>query len=184
VRGNEWWVQANVATNGPAVASVDVRLHNGVWGNFMPVTKQSWGWGSSYHIVQGTIVQLRATSTGGATDLSSCRQWIPPSNADATIVPCPGGSTTTTSTGPVGTFTASFTPKAVGNDWWVETDVTSNQPLAGVDAKVNGGAWTPLTKQSWGSWAKSMNAPNGSTVTFRATSLAGEQVTSQAYVWP
>ena len=92
VRGNEWWVQAQVATNGAALVKVDVRLAtNGAWGAWQPVAKQSWGWGSSYHIVQGTIVQLRATASTGQTDLSSCRQWIPAANTDAALVACPGG---------------------------------------------------------------------------------------------
>jgi hypothetical protein len=176
VRGNEWWVQAQVAGNGHTVASVDVRLNGGAW---QPVAKQSWGWGASYHIAQGTIVQLRATSAGGATDLSSCHRWIPAANTDAAVVTC-GGTTTTTG----GTFSATFAPKAVGNDWWVEVDVSANQPIATVEAKVNSGAYTALAKQSWGSWAKSMNVPNGSQVTFRATSTGGATATSQPVAWP
>ena len=164
-----------------------MRLNGGAW---QPVTKQSWGWGVSYHIVQGTVVQLRATSATGATDLSECRQWIPPSGQDAAIVACVGTTTSTTSTtGSTTTtttssgFSATFSPKAVGNDWWVEADVAANAPLSGVDAQLNGGAWTALTHQDWGSWAKSINAPNGTTIVFRATSTDGSVATSQPVVW-
>jgi hypothetical protein len=91
-RGNEWWVQANVGTTSHCISKVDVRSDNGAW---MPIKKQSWGptaWAASYHFPQGSILQMRATSCSGQVDLSSCRQWIPPANTDATIVACPGTS--------------------------------------------------------------------------------------------
>jgi hypothetical protein len=103
------------------------------------------------------------------------------------------GSTTTTSTGSTATstttsasstaFTASFTPKSVGNDWWVEAKVTASKPIAKVEAKVNSGAWTTLPATSWGTNAKSLYAPNGSVVTFRATSATGQTATSGGFVW-
>jgi hypothetical protein len=178
VRGNEWWVQANVGTNGPSIAKVHVRLDGGAW---QPLAKQSWGaWAASYHIVQGTIVQFQATASDGRTDLSSCRQWIPPPNTDASLVSCGTSTTTTTATG---AFSASFKPVAVGNDWWIEAAVSANQPLSKVEAKVGSGAWTALAKQDWGNWAKSIHAPNGSVVTFRATSTGGATATSAPVTW-
>ncbi len=91
VRGNEWWVQANVASNGPSISKVDATLDNGV--TWKPLAKQSWGataWAASFRVVQGTVVQLRATATGGATDASDCYGWIPASNSDAGKVACGG----------------------------------------------------------------------------------------------
>ncbi|HUR25464.1 MAG TPA: VCBS repeat-containing protein [Candidatus Thermoplasmatota archaeon] len=190
-RGNEWWAQAQVGSNGLTVTKVDVRVDNGAW---QSMTKQSWGttppsWGGSYHFPQGSVLQLRATASDGQTDLSSCRQWIPPANTDAAIVPCSGSSTSTppptsssSSTG-TGTFQASFSPKSVGNDWWVEVAVTSSQPLAKVEASRNGGAYVALDLQSWGNWAKSLNTPNGTVVVFRATSTGGATATSAPAVW-
>ena len=52
-----------------------------------------------------------------------------------------------------------------------------------VEAKVNGGTWTALPKTDWGSYAKSIYAPNGSSVVFRATSSSGATTTSQTYTW-
>ncbi|MCA1810850.1 MAG: hypothetical protein LC623_02430 [Halobacteriales archaeon] len=176
VRGNEWWVQANVATSGGTLSKVDVSLNGGAW---MPLAKQSWGgWAASYHITQGTIVQLRATSSTGATDLSSCRQWIPPPNTDATIVQC--GSAPPP---PPPGFDATFSG-VKGNEWWVQANVAANQPLAGVDARVNCGTWVPLTLQSWGGWAKSFHVPNGAKVDFRARSTGGATDLSGGYIWP
>lgn len=270
VKGNEWWVQANVATTGGTLAKVDVSLNGGAW---QPLKLQSWGgWAASYHIVAGTIVQLRATSTTGGTDLSACYRWL-----EATTVTCPGGSgggttpwtptltpsagggkvsiavtsdrtvtqasmetigndavvamsttnggatwsaTATLSDGALvrfslrasdgatftsgcykytassnsfaaasctpttGTFTATF-KNVRGNEWWVETDVTvSGGTLAGVDARVNGGAWVALTKQSYGSWAKSIHVLAGQHVEFRATSTTGQTSLSASYTWP
>lgn len=177
VRGNEWWVQAQVASNGPAIAKVDVRLDGG---SFMPLKKESWGWAASYHIVQGTIVQLRATSTDGATSFSSCRQWIPASGQDAKVVACSGTSTTTT---PPSALDATFTG-VKGNNWWVQANVAGNQPIAGVDVRVDcATSWRPLAKQSWGGWAASFNIPSGAKVDFMARSTTGAVDASGGYVW-
>lgn len=80
-------------------------------------------------------------------------------------------------------FTATFAPRAVGNDWWIETAVTSPTKVVKVDAKLGGGTWTALPATTWGTWAKSLHAPNGTPVVFRATDGAGASVTSQAYTW-
>lgn len=88
VQGNQWWEQAQVTPTGGTTAHVDVSVNGGIW---HPLNLQSWGvreYAGSYQAVQGAIVQLRATSTTGATALSSCYQWIPASSTDAAAVPC------------------------------------------------------------------------------------------------
>ena len=82
------------------------------------------------------------------------------------------------------TGSATFTPKSVGNNWWVESSVSASKPIAKVEAKVGSGAWTVLPKTDWGTYAKSINAPNGSVVTFPATDASGGVVTSKGYTWP
>ncbi len=174
VRGNEWWIQATVDAAGGTLSKVDVRLNGGAW---QPLAKQSWGgWAASYHAVQGTIVQLRATSSAGATDLSSCYQWIPPSNLDAAVVAC-------SQQPPPPGFDATFS-NVKGNEWWVEAKVTANQPIARVEARVNcGPTWHALELKSWGAWAASFNVPAGSKVDFRASSNTGSDL-SGGYIWP
>lgn len=160
---NEWWVEVAVSANQP-LQKVEAQANGGAW---TALTKQGWGnWAKSFQVPAGSSVVFRATSTSGAAVDSQAFNWLN------------GGSG-----GGGGPFTATFTPKAVGNDWWVEVDVGANQPLSGVQAQVNSGAWTPLAKQSWGSWAKSMPAPNGSQVTFRALNATGIIVTSQPTTW-
>ena len=78
------------------------------------------------------------------------------------------------------TFTATFTPTA-SNAWWVQVKVDSSATLTGVDARVDGGAWKPLTLRSYG-WAASMSAPEGSTVQFQAKSASGSLL-SGCYRW-
>ena len=170
VRGNEWWVQGNVMANGP-VARVDVTLDDGA--TWKPLAKQSWGgWAASYHIVQGTIVRLRATSTDGQGDLSSCRQWIPPSGQDAQVVTCPGS----------GAFDATFTG-VKGNEWWVQVNVAGNQPIAAVAVRVDcAPQWRHLTLQSWGGWTASFRIPPGSKVDFQARSGTNAVDASGDYV--
>lgn len=172
VRGNEWWIQANVAATGGTLSKVDVRLAGGAW---QPLTKQSWGaWAASYRAVQGTLVQFRATATTGATDLSDCYVWVPPPNQDASKASC--DSTTQP-------FDATFSG-AKGNEWWVEVRVMANEKLAGVDARVNCGSWVALDFHSWGAWAKSFHVSNGAKVDFRARSQTGATDVSGGYTWP
>ncbi|MEA3166746.1 MAG: hypothetical protein QOJ26_1620 [Thermoplasmata archaeon] len=73
VKGNEWWVQANVAANQP-LAGVDARV--GCGPTWTPLTLQDWGgWAASFHVTAGSKVDLRARSTGGAQDVSGGYVW-------------------------------------------------------------------------------------------------------------
>lgn len=179
-RGSEYWVQASVSTNGPAIQSVDVHVYaNGAWGPFMPVSKHSWGWGSSYHFPQGSILQMRATATDGQRDLSSCRQWIPPQGQDATIVTCPDATTP-----PPAAFDATFTG-VKGNEWWVQVNVAGNQPISHVVVRVDCASdWRDLAKQSWGGWAASFFIPAGAKVDFQARGTGTAADVSGGYTWP
>lgn len=161
---NEWWVEVKVNANQP-LASVDARANNGAWTS---LSSTSWGtWAKSFFVAKCSAVQFRATSTSTAQHLSQTFTWLN------------DGSCGTQPT----TFTATFRPEAIGNDWWVQTSVTANKPVATVSASINGGAWIPLSKQDWGSWAKSIHAPDGSQVRFQATDGAGGTVTSGTTVW-
>lgn len=182
VRGNEWWVQANVATNGPAITKVDVTLDRGQ--TFRPLSKQSWGataWAASYHIVQGTIVQMRATASDGQSELSSCRQWIPPSNTDATIVQC--GSTPPP---PPDKFDATFS-NVRGNEYWMEAVIKANEEVHGVfvyfDCDPNFEPHDMSYHANWGKWALGVRIPAGTRVTMVAFGDHGTDA-SQGYIWP
>jgi hypothetical protein len=72
VKGNEWWVQASVSGN-QAIAGVDARLDCG--GSWIALTKQSYGWAKSIHVLSGQKVDFRAHSSTGATDLSGGYIW-------------------------------------------------------------------------------------------------------------
>jgi PKD repeat protein len=160
----EWWQQVHV-TASPAPSRVQMSVNGGAW---QTMTLQGYGdWTASAHVAKGSKVVFRATAPDGRMASSPTLTWL--------------GASSSTTTTPA--FTASFTPKSVGNDWWVEAAVTGNQPIAKVEAKVGSGAWTALSLQDWGSWAKSLNAPNGSPVTFRATSSTGATATSSPVTW-
>lgn len=163
--GNEWWVEVKV---GPTPSSVQAMDTGGSW---VTLELKSWGeWAGSFHIEPGHLVKFRALH--GSTWTESC--WYTH----------PGGSCSGSSTPPPtsGSFSATF-KNVRGNEWWVETDVsTSGGTLSGVDARVNGGSWIALEKQDWGSWAKSFHAEG--TVEFRARSTDGQQVVSGKYSWP
>ena len=187
-RGNEWWVQAKVGTNGPAIAKVDVRRDGGAW---MPLSKQTWNtvpasWAGSYHFPQGSILQMRATAVDGRTDLSSCRQWIPASGQDAPIVPCPGSSSSSSSSGPQA-FDATFS-SVKGNSYWAETIVTGNMPVHLVSLRINCGDLHPMQyRADWGKWVIGKAIPSGAKVTFVAqNNQASDPVYdhSGGYVWP
>jgi subtilisin family serine protease len=172
---NEWWEEVKV-TSSAAPAKVDFSANGGAW---QAMALKSWGnWAANVYVQTGTPVAFRATDSAGHTAASAPQPWL--GSATATSSPSTTSSTSTT-TAPA--FSATFTPKAVGNDWWVETAVSANQALAKVEAKVDSGSYVVLTKQDWGTYAKSINAPNGSLVTFRATSSTGATATSSAFTW-
>ena len=80
-------------------------------------------------------------------------------------------------------FSATFN-NVRGNNWWIETTITANKPLAGVDVRVNEGDWRALTRQSWGAYAASFNIPTGSVVQLRARATSAEVALSNRYTWP
>jgi hypothetical protein len=163
---NEWWEEVKV-TASATPAKVELSANGGAW---QPLTLKSWGnWAASVHVVKGTPIVFRATDNAGHTASSPSQPWL--------------GTATTTTPPPAPTFTASFSPKSVGNDWWVETGVTSSQAIAKVEARLDGGAWTALPKDSWGTYADSLHAPNGTQVQFRATATSGATSLSPTVAW-
>lgn len=191
---NAYWVEVKAAAT-PAPVKVEVKAGSGAW---QPLVLRSWGaWGDDIAIAKGTAVSFRATAPDGQTATSAPAPWLGTATmtATGTTAPAPttsAAATTTasksTTTAPATTssttFTAKFTPKGVGSDWWVETAVSGSQPVAKVEAKVGSTAgWTTLPQQDWGGYAKSVHAPNGTYVQFRATSSTGAVVTSPTYVW-
>jgi len=164
--GNEWWVQVAVSGSPSAVSARDT---NGAW---VALSKKSWGdWAGSFRVEPGHDVQYRASFADGRV-AESCWYDHPATTCASTSGTAPSG------------FAATFA-NARGNEWWVETDArATGGTLARVEARVDGGAWTPLELKSWGSWAKSLRAPAGSQVSFRAVSTGGDVGTSGAYAWP
>jgi hypothetical protein len=174
VTGNEWWVQTQVTPDSShTVQAVDARIDQGPW---KPLQRQSWGvraWAASYAIPDGSVVQFRATANTGATAQSSCYQWVPPQG---------GGQTAAVASCNAAPFTATFRD-VKGNEWWVETKVSANRPLSGVDVRIDCGPWKALWLRSWGAYAASTHVPAGSVVQLQARS--GDQaILSQGYVWP
>ncbi len=70
-----------------------------------------------------------------------------------------------------------------GTEWWVETDVRPDGAVTAVHARVNSGSWVSLNPTSWDSWARSIHAPEGSIVQFRATQSDGSTTLSDCYRW-
>jgi len=185
VRGNEWWVQANVAATGGTLAGVDARVYGAAWSAWQPLAHQSWGgWAASFHVPQGSLVQLRATASSGAAATSGCYQWIPASNTDAPQTACPGGSPPTPPPPPPPPSSPPvFYDHLVGNEWWIQAQAHSKSPIAGVDARVDGGTWVAMTLHDYG-WAVSTRAPSGSHVQLRARFPDGTYAfLPNGYVW-
>ena len=171
---NEWWVELYVSSSS-TVSKVDIRVNGGVW---QSLPKTNWGaWAKSMNVAKGAKVEFRATSSTGQIALSSPQTWMG-TTSTSTSSPSPSPSSS-----PAPTFTASFSPRAQTNVWWVETGVSSSSTVTKVDARVNGGSWTQLPRTDWGTWAKSIHAPSGSKVEFRAASSTGATATSAAYTW-
>ena len=207
---NAYWVEVKVGAS-PQPVKVEAKAGDGAWKalRLRSSDAASSTWGESMAVAKGTPIQFRATAPDGQAATSATLAWLgstatttaTASGTTATAAPAPTttaaattsatkSSTSTTTTAAAATassstrFTASFSPKAVGNDWWVETAVSGSKPVAKVEAKVGStGSWTTLAKQDWGTYAKSVNAPNGTYVQFRAVASTGETATSATYVW-
>jgi hypothetical protein len=110
-------------------------------------------------------VEFRATSPSGALARSPRYYW-----PVGVAFPSPGA------------FTAVFIDPR-GSSSWVEVDVAANQPVAGVEVSIAGGAWTSLALTPWRSWAAPLSVPAGSVVEFRARNSAGASMSSQSYPW-
>lgn len=180
VQGNEWWqqVQVNPSPSTATVATVDVRVNGGAW---QPLKLQSWGvreWAGSYHTTQGSMVQFQATSAAGATAMSGCYPWIPPSGTVASAVSCANPPPP-----PPPPATSVFYDHVQGNEWWIQAVAHSKSPISGVDTRVNGGTWVAMTLHDYG-WAVSTHAPPGSHVQFRARFPDGTYAfIPNGYVW-
>lgn len=162
VKGNEWWIEAAA----PATPTkVEARVNGGAWIN-MP--KMSWGaYAVSTHAPTGSTVEIRATYA--SSTISGKYAW-------PSATPTSGGVSTSG-------FSATFSSVS-GNEWWVQANVKGTQTLASVSVSINGGAFVPLAKQSWGAdaYAKSVHILKGQSVKFRATSTTGATSDSTTYV--
>ncbi|MEA3189539.1 MAG: endoglucanase [Thermoplasmata archaeon] len=167
IQGNEWWIQVSVKSD-RALAGVDARVDGGTW---VPLKLQSWGgWAVSTHVVSGAEVQFRVRATDGALYFPS-NGWTWPNAA-----PFPAER---------GVFEALFL-NVKGNTGWVQANVytPASQPAAKVEARVDGGAWRNLARQSYGDFAAAIAAPDGSFVQFRACNSQAVCSQSSPYRWP
>jgi hypothetical protein len=170
-RGNEWWIEVDVDAD-RSLDRVEVRLDGGDW---IGLERTDWGsWARSEHAPDGTIATFRAHA-GSTTATSGCYAW----GEDPTSTSCPDGSG---GGGGASSFAADFVEPR-GNEWWIEVDVDSEDAIASVSARVDGGEWLSLERTDWGSWARNTHVGDGD-VEFRATNADGAQVTSQTYPWP
>lgn len=149
VKGNNWWIQASVDGSPTWVAA---RVNGGSW---ITMSKQSWGaYAVSAYAPTGATVDIIAKWADGRT-ATQTHPWP-----------------TATATGSATSFDATFSSVS-GNDWWVQARVSAPQQVTAVHARIDGGAWVPLAKQSWGAWAASVRAPAGANLELRATSSSG-----------
>jgi hypothetical protein len=69
--GNSWWVETYALSNG-SVTAVAARVDGGTW---KPLEKKQWGaWAASFHVPQGSSVELRATTASGEA-ISMAYHW-------------------------------------------------------------------------------------------------------------
>lgn len=156
------WVSVRV-TGSDSVAAVSAIVNGGVP---VPLEKRSWGpWAKAFSVATCSKVQFLATSSTGQQNRSQEFTWL---DTGTCAEPAP--------------FSATFTPKSVGNDWWVAAAVTASETLTKVEARLDGGAWIELSKTQW-DWAKSIHAVDGTVIEFRATGTSGATATSGPTVW-
>ncbi len=170
--GNEWWVEVKVTVYD--VHSVYARTETGDWHR---LALEWWGnWAASFHIPPGERVQFQAaySGSGGRFDIyreTSCF-FTHPTGAEQ----CDPG--------PTDDYRVTFCSPG-GNEWWQQVFVDANRPVTRVMAAlwtVDGWMGKALSLRSWGAWAGSYQAPQGTTVQFWANNNAeGER--SECYRW-
>ncbi|HVL88371.1 MAG TPA: PKD domain-containing protein [Candidatus Thermoplasmatota archaeon] len=129
----------------------------------------AWSFGDG-----ATATGVRASHTYAASGTYAVRLTVSDGKASATVE-------RNVSVKPP--FAASFRISPNVNEWWVEVFVDANEAVRGVEVRVNDGPWAALSLRSWGAWAASLHVPQGSTVTFRATSQGGEFAVSAPAQW-
>lgn len=183
--GNAWWVEVRI-TPETGLSAVDARVGENAW---VQLTRQSWGtWAESFLVADPNRVQFRAMFHDGTSQLSGWYHWPdgallvtsqPPPVVTPTPTPIPTPAPPATSSNAQVLYS-----NVRGNNWWIETEVTANAPISTVEVNVGGEAWFALQNTSWGSWAASYFASNGSLVQFRTTLNNGMRVVSAFYQWP
>ncbi|MEA3166284.1 MAG: hypothetical protein QOJ26_1156 [Thermoplasmata archaeon] len=159
-KGTTSYVQTNVYAS-KHIAAVEAQVNGGPW---VPMKQQPWcDWAATMSAPTGTVV-FRGYFDDLTRWTSDSRSWNPQ-----------GGSS----------FGAAFY-QVGGSEWWQQVQVNSfGGALAGVQARVDGGAWKSLAAQSWGNqmWAGSSHAVQGSAVQFQALGPSGAKVLSACYRW-
>ena len=159
---NTWWIEVYTSND---VTAVDVLGDDG--GFYLSLTKKSWGaWAATApsQLAAGDLVRFIARrSSDGATAGSSNFVWL--------------SASPTTEPG----WACTFTIGAGANANWVE--VYTSTTATAVEVKIGTGAFTALTKQGSGAWAKAMSVPAGSKVVFRATKTGGARAYSTFSNW-
>jgi hypothetical protein len=144
---------------------VQVRINGGTW---QGLALRSWGaWADSIHVPANAILQFRAQRDD---------TWIY-SNSGWTGMP----TRHVPSLDPA--YNVQFA-NTKGNNWWVQTNLYSDEYIEKVRARTEGGAWRDLTFQSWGDWATSFYVANGQRVQFAAVDWQGREVESGWVTWP
>ncbi len=161
--GNEWWIEVQLA------ATRDIsRVTARVGGASVTLAPTNWGtWAATHHVKSGELVTFTATAKDGATSTSASYNWLSGSTAPP----------------PSDTLAAKF-EKGGANEWWVEVRITAGEPLKRVTADLGGGRIETLDATAWGSWAKSVPVPAGTSIRFTAEGTSGARATSQSYSWP
>lgn len=158
---NPWWIEVYTTTE---VDRVDVIFNGGE--HYFPLVRQSstrWGASPPYAMAPGQWLRFVARRADGASAASTDFQWQvgQPQNT------VPGWCTAWT--------------LGAKNEWWVEVDVATE--ATSVEVKVQNGTFTALDRMSSTKWGKSVHAPPGSDVVFRAYKADGARAYSPFYVW-
>lgn len=154
------FIGTRVSANKP-ILRVEARVDGGSW--FVLAQTATDAWGQSRTVASGAIVEFRATANTNEQVVSGRYTWTAGSSG--------------------GGFVATFS-NVHGNAWWLETNISANQTVAGADVRINAGLWRAMTRQSWGAWTASFQVGRGAIVEFRARTSTGAQAISGGYLWP
>lgn len=163
---------AGSSSDNAGVSSVSVSVDGGSWSRASGTGSWTWSWSTGSAADGAHTIAARAVDTSGNASTASVDVWVTNSPSGS------AGSTDTTA--PTVTFSTPSAGATVSGTVTVEGAASDDASVAGVEVRVDSGAWQAASGTGSWSWAWSASgaAAGTHTLTARATDSSGNTATA------